>query len=638
MRPDWLPYNCQICQDIWRGLSQSPSHSKFGVKIDLGDTEAAMSTQCGTHRELVRHLAQYQGSSPSLVTRSIQDSGVTVAKSAWKCHWNLLVSKPSVPNHPGVGYILDPHWIDLKFPRKWIENCRSSHGGRCVNPQKVWLARPAWLIDVEQARLVAGDTTNCAYVALSYVYGRQKGFTITAKALARLQQPQVLNNADNDVSHYVAPIVRHAMYLTSIMGERYLWADSLCITHQDPNIMTEQLNFMGGIYAGALVTIVSLDGDAIHGIPGLKGVSRARKANQAVVAFGDEKIVAFDPSSLSNLEGSRYFDRAWTYQEFLLSSRKILLLNDRLHWICQRTCRHEDASIAIKHESSSPTPSQTPRGAGMPRHLTDRLHELGQTVQEYNGKQLRYDEDALPAIAGPLTNLSRAFAGGLLYGIPEMFFEWGLGWTPSNATAELRRRTPSSRPFEDRLHPSGLPSWSWLGWQGDIAMNVRMDHIRMPRADSRSPWFSETIPITEWFTAHSPYDPPKLRHRIKSVWQESYDPFPVLETDETTPPFMPEQTSILFCETWKTRMLGHLDDYNVVTLKNLSGHEVGYLHLQKEEDGVLFQDTALDGEPGLSVELVALCKLRIHSRTRGSQLTTNNEQEKFSVLWVQWRD
>lgn len=104
-----------------------------------------------------------------------------------------------------------------------------------------------------------------------------------------------------------------------------------------------------------------------------------------------------------------------------------------------------------------------------------REYGLSNMIQKYCGKKLRYDEDALPAISGTLGALSRLFPGGFLYGVPERLFEWGLCWTPDNATAEVRRRTPSTRPPESRLHPSELPSWSRVGWQGSIAMSSRLE-------------------------------------------------------------------------------------------------------------------------------------------------------------------
>lgn len=60
------------------------------------------------------------------------------------------------------------------------------------------------------------------------------------------------------------------MYLTSSIGERYLWADVLCIVHGDTEGTAEQLNLMGSIYASAIITTVAADEDSQEGLPVLK--------------------------------------------------------------------------------------------------------------------------------------------------------------------------------------------------------------------------------------------------------------------------------------------------------------------------------------------------------------------------------
>lgn len=56
---------------------------------------------------------------------------------------------------------------------------------------------------------------------------------------------------------------------------------------------------------------------------------------------------------------------------------------------------------------------------------------------------------------------------------------------------------------------------------------------------------------------------------------------------------------------------------------------MGYLHLHTEYDGNLFPENTND--PALSVELVAVCKLRVH-------YSNNTTLERYAVLWVEWKD
>lgn len=645
--PKWLPPDCQTCEDIWRGLSShsAPESLSSDVKIDLRGLKAKASTRCAVHDPLVQHLDRYKDTivSQSSITRGFEDVGVRDTQhESQRSHWYLLVKKEGVADHPGVGHVLDPEWVDLRLARRWKEDCLSSHSAQCSNPMKTWPARPAWLIDVEQGCLVEGSSVVGTYVALSYIYGRKTGPVVTAEILARLRRAGALTGADPEVvSQYVAPIVTDSMSLTSALAERYLWADSLCIPHEDSKATAEQLSLMGSIYASSVITIVSLSGDAMDGLPGIKGVSIPRKANQTIVKFGEERIVSHKPwnDPEKQWDSHPYFDRGWTYQEYLLSSRKLLFFNGQIHWICSGACWHEDMSTSTKTVQSTENDTDLPSLFGTTGRK--RKLELSHMIQKYCMKQLRYDEDALPAILGTLTTLRRFFPGGFLYGIPEDLFEWGLCWTPDNATAELRRRTPSARPPESRLHPSELPSWSWVGWQGGIAMSSRFDQpellvILFPACPVRC----EILAVAQWFTGASPRVPPEQRRRITSAFERdelvpqdhkpepSNHPGPVPTTafDESEIPFFPEQTPFLFCDTFRARLLGRLDNYNVVTLVNDLGESVGHLHLHTEHDSNLFSpDTAL------SVELVAVCKLRIHH-------LCNSTLERYAVLWIEWKD
>ncbi|KAG6359718.1 hypothetical protein INS49_010770 [Diaporthe citri] len=103
---------------------------------------------------------------------------------------------------------------------------------------------------------------------LGHRYARQ------ADTMAKLRRRDALD--DPVICSQLAPIVRHAMSLTSMIGERYLWVDALCIDRSRAAESTEQLQLMGAIYANASLTIVAYDGDAEDGFPGIRGASTSR--------------------------------------------------------------------------------------------------------------------------------------------------------------------------------------------------------------------------------------------------------------------------------------------------------------------------------------------------------------------------
>lgn len=504
-----------------------------------------------------------------------------------------LLKRDSIPDHPGTGVALDPKWIDLRLARGWKKRCLEQHGTKCDNPFKVSSVKPFWVVDVESECIVPGRDCD-AFVALSYRWGNHSWPKVTKEILATLRKPASL------VTAHVAPIVRHAMSVTSLIGERYLWVDALCIIQDDSADTVHQLNLMGAFYASALITIVAAEGDSVEGILGLKGVSSPLRARQTLIPFGEEKLVF--PKTSINL--GRYQSRGWTYQEYIMSQRRLIFADGKIHWDCQCCNWHEEVVCSSEvypnalHKDPMYRPSKILRG------LPD-IESFMTLMSDYNLRSFSYDEDVIPGISGILALFSRSFQGGFLCGLPEMFFDKALGWCGGR---DSRRRKPSERPEKDRLmnSPRILPSWSWVGWEGRVTDGIMRpeEAIRISNLSPDNP-VEEAIPVTDWFTS----DSAKGTHlrKIQSTWFENRDdgykdftkplpegwtrrkakdvmtrredeswcppgcneyafehrlfpgnyyyyPFPITEGKESTPQFMPEQTPYLFCKTQMARL------------------------------------------------------------------------------------
>lgn len=523
------------------------------------------------------------------------------------------------------------------------------------------------------------------------------------------------------MSGLLAPIIKHAISLTAILGERYLWADSVCITHENRDVTNEQLNQMGAIYANAIMTIVATDGDSQDGLQGLQGISPPRRPRQGVFPFGDEHIIVRDMNGGSGKglgeDTKRYYTRGWTFQEEKMSTRKIFFRDQQITWECHCCVYREDSVPHAKVDELSGEPVDLFNDA---LHLVAAVPEmtrLGRLINDYNSRQLSYEEDALPAFSGVLSVLSRTFSGGFLYGLPEMFFDSALCWRCSDLSSydhdardyiarTIRRRGFSQKPKGASFSAAELPSWSWVGWQGNIVIADQEAILIGWDIDITR----ETFPITEWFTGNTPDTPLKDRRRIQSTWFEdrtrykdlassgplppgwtrhdapantvgsSYSypdgcgthvfthvsepsssyfyPFPIADVNETTPPFVPPQTSYLFCETRRVFLRGVKDlknGHTTLILLNSLVKQVGKLFLQSKEDKEYFPDkkeetgSYMPDSPefqGLkSVELVAVCKSRVYSQTNhrmGEWVPLwgppQIADDIYAVLWIEWRD
>ncbi|KAF4810747.1 hypothetical protein CGCSCA5_v010351 [Colletotrichum siamense] len=143
-------------------------------------------------------------------------------------------------------------------------------------------------------------------------------------------------------------MVRQAIALTSLVGQRYLWVDTLCIDHSRIAESTTQLQNMGAIYANASLTIVALDRDAEDGFPSLRDISREKYRDDEVpIQFGNEQFILDKLSYFGLTSWSMYHERGWTFQEFNMSPRRLIFSKDLLHWVSNWAMAKEVELIAI---------------------------------------------------------------------------------------------------------------------------------------------------------------------------------------------------------------------------------------------------------------------------------------------------
>jgi hypothetical protein len=396
-------------------------------------------------------------------------SGPTDQITGWRQKIRQHVSgKAMVPKYlPHAAEVteLNPDWINIETLHLWLQICDNQHGDRC-KLSKVAIMHPRWLVDVDRLCLVEAKSGD-RYVALSYVWGQVECAKALKSNLERFQQPGSISDANEGV--VIPRTIRDAMCLAKLLGEKLLWVDSLCIVQDGVESKHAQLNEMASIYANAYVTIIAANGwDANHGLRGIKGVTETRMLGPN----GNQDIAeSLQPYS------TIWYSRGWTFQELIFSRRKIMFQYQMAIWECscggwhEATTRSEMAfqySSALSREGTySSMDAQSPPGVVSCTPLEVKpnldwpdLQQYMNLVRNYNDRQLTFPEDVIAGFSGVLSILSDIFVGGFIYGLPEMFFDVALLWQP---TSPLERRVSSSKTA--KVH---LPSWSWIGWRGDI--------------------------------------------------------------------------------------------------------------------------------------------------------------------------
>ncbi|KAF9730273.1 heterokaryon incompatibility protein [Paraphaeosphaeria minitans] len=294
-----------------------------------------------------------------------------------------------------------------------------------------------------------------------------------------------------------------------MLGERYLWVDSLCIIQDDEDLRQGQLNQMCAIYSHASITLIAVDGgDCQYGLRGLEGISKPRRLEQEVVSFGGvdrcvEHIFPLDCGS-----SAPYYERGWTFQERIFSKRRLYFERKSVRWECSCSNWYEDLEFGDRGGRGDVRAWQSSISKFYP-YLNNT-----EMVQEVNNLNFTHKEDVLQAYTKLTSTLSRNFTGGFVSGLPELFFDIALLWQPwaIGSRRSLSRQSGTSQASR------ALPSWSWAGWDCQIdpwSWQPGCEYLK----DGRPILTSQTvIPITTWYTADMPFR--NRSRRIDSNWDK----------------------------------------------------------------------------------------------------------------------
>ena len=126
------------------------------------------------------------------------------------------------------------------------------------------------------------------------------------------------------------------MDLTRYLGHRYFWCDALCIVQNDVQFKHSQIAKMSLIYGQAFLTICALS--SYDSGVGLLGFSEKLPGDMPQDISGSTKTCAY-VSTTPRLNDISYLlpyeQRAWTFQERLLSKRCLLFTATHIYFHCQ---------------------------------------------------------------------------------------------------------------------------------------------------------------------------------------------------------------------------------------------------------------------------------------------------------------
>ena len=470
------------------------------IKITLGTLKDMQNrTECTSCQDIAHVLVHDEKEPPGHVVLVFrldltQGLNICIREESRLDQTNLNLWRLEDPNKAHeVGRLFNPHQVNVELLRQWVHCCHTSHEGHCHVIEIPSPLPHIYLIDIVEGCLISAEIET-RYIALSYVWGDFNTIQTTKRNLMYLQRP---GSIDISVSNLkFGKTIEDALRLVSLLGERYLWVDRLCIVQDDLNTKQGFLNAMGSIYANAYFTIVAADGHhADHGLRGLGHGSQARSVSCNIIRFPYGIDVVANRDGAWYPEDSPWESRAWTFQEALFS-RRILIFNGMVSWFCRAAIWEEHVKTPTEDVAYSSVANGATSVPFAARTSTwpdlDRWRDM---VRVFNKRKLTYDEDVMDSFAGLRSVFDGQFSGGILWGLPEMFFDHCIIWRPRKV---LRRR----RAYNHALLVESLPSWSWVAWEGDVNLvGVSAISNSNPEYDSQK---IRIQPLAQWYKSREP--------------------------------------------------------------------------------------------------------------------------------------
>ncbi|OAG06735.1 HET-domain-containing protein [Paraphaeosphaeria sporulosa] len=524
------PSECELCQMLQRCFSRFPG-------FDTATTEIRVTNyKPSSHKGLDHDTCIFKACGYSLILAPVNPS--VMVGDAETVH--AFAARPVFAS------------FNPLLAKIWLAKCGAQHAACKPDHSSENFNFPFRLIDVQEGRLVEAPP-DVRYIALSYVWGGVKQVMLKRSNKQFLEQPgsltpEGLAEAEGEYASVkeevesegsvVPRTIREAIRLCQLINERYLWVDSLCIIQDDEIQMATgawtnadklaQIPKMDVIYGASALTVIAACGsDSNAGLHGIHP-SNARAA-QTMGKIGDQFFVSIQNDPMAAFWRSTWVNRAWTFQEFLLSRRHLIFLPEQVVFHCRTLAWCEDHPLeyiddGVTHlGSSAPTWTRTAELSPLilpvrsvwaadvffPRIFIEKFY--ANWLQDFLQRRLTVPSDHLSAFEGALS-ASKNLLGTFHYGLPVGYFCETLNWKVGQGRDGWNNKSPYRGLTQRR---SGFPSWSWTGWIWDLPrtetfnLSYQVDSaeqwrrvgiwgIKTSTSEDLEPWHITSPDVTPW--------------------------------------------------------------------------------------------------------------------------------------------
>ena len=437
---------CQLCAFMAQQLKDAESDAKYHLFVwtqPPGNSEFRLAL--GDLSAYLEDISKWKArpTSFSFFRKNGSDSNwryLSESRMFSHAEWPQLLALPN--QFPGSDEALERAKLWLSDCIKNHPSCSRSHG---LLPKRVLdLGSPP---EVDKITLYETKGEVAPYVALSYSWGQSLPLKTTHDNIDE-------HRAGNFGT--IPKTLRDAIFITRQLNIRYLWIDALCIIQGDKEDWAEQAAAMTGIYQGSALTISGLSSRDCN--DGMLNVVSDPAIRIGTYYHPDDRggqgdiFVGLQKQTL-DLGEKHLSSRGWAFQERLVSVASLHFTDEGMVWECA-------SKIALEHDQGyrrfkwkSDWESLMRKQSTSPNEDPYEFWNLW--VSEFSKRELTYDSDKLPAMAGVAEAFANQFKITYMAGLWKENLRSGLLWQRHHTIKTLTR--PSCYV---------APSWSWASVKG----------------------------------------------------------------------------------------------------------------------------------------------------------------------------
>ncbi|KAI0451810.1 HET-domain-containing protein [Xylaria acuta] len=311
----------------------------------------------------------------------------------------------------------------------WFHECCTNH----AHIDDRWRQlRPGRLLSVgldeKPIRLVRTDTIadTAQYATLSYCWGQSLQLKTTKASVKEFMEAVPAELLPATYNEFIK--------IARVLAIPYVWIDALCIIQDDEVEWQNEAARIGDIFQGSILTIAAVQSsDTSQGC--FPVTDRVDLNNGALLRIRQQETERTVILARIYKDDIRGFNR----QDSIIMS----CMENDVHWQCQ-TCYKTQNGLEFGTEEMFSFNLQVlaPVKHSNPDDRQSQVNTWYRIVEKYTNRQFTYKTDRVSAIAGITKHMTSIFNDTPILGL----------W---------------KRPLR-----MGLPSWTWLGYQGDLSYTL----------------------------------------------------------------------------------------------------------------------------------------------------------------------